>query len=271
MKLFARLVLTILSLAICRADMSEIETLFRSIVSQQDPSRVPKLQDLIGPVTGNNVLRDATPEQVERVLPLAAMCLESTNPAVRGHGMLLLSTVAAVRPDNVSLLAPYFEKVAPFLTDPEAGMKQAAIGVLAYGFPKPAKALVYLAAHLNDGLNSDTQFMMIAGALLVASPSDGNVVRSVLAALQKRPDHDLLAGAMIEGLGQQKITAEDALQFIRKGLTDKTAAVRRTAVDAVGNMPKDTRSFFAPDLQRILANSDEDPEVLARAREVLIQ
>jgi hypothetical protein len=251
--------------------MNAIEVLYRAILSQQDASGIPTPTDLAGQVDGF-VLRGASPEQIRALLPLAAACLESSIPVVRKDGMLLMSTVAVARLDNASLLEPYFEKLAAFLTDTDAGMKGPAITALVYGYPRPApKALPYIAAHLNDDQNSGEQFRVMSGALLAGSPSDPATVRNVLAALQKRPDHETLAGGMMGALGQQKITTAEALKFIRDGLNDKNALVRLAAVEAIGNMPKGVRDGFATDLQRLLANPDESPEVHARAAQVLIQ
>jgi len=271
MKLSLKMALAILSMGIGRADMNSIETLYRAIVSQSG-GRVPTRMDLLLPVTGDDALREASPQQIEALLPLAAACLESSNPVVREDGMLLISTVAVARPDNIALLAPYVEKIASFLTDPDIGMRGSAIMTLAYGHPKPAPvALQYLARHLTDEQNSSDQFVAISAALLMGSPSDPGTVRTVLATLKGRPDHELLTGTFIQELGRQRITTPDALEFIRAGLGGKSAPVRLTALETIGRMPKDVRDRFAADLQRLLSNSYELPEIHAKAAQVLVQ
>jgi HEAT repeat protein len=272
MKPLALLILGAFSLATCLADIRDMETLLRSILSQQDESRIPTPEEWPASTTGDAMLRNASPEQIQELLPLAKRCLESSKLVVRKNGMTLLLGLSVTRPDSATLLAPALESIASLLSESDAGLKQGAIYVLGNLLPKPGpNALAYLAAHLNDERNTGTQFMMISGAFLLTSPSDPDVIRNVLAALQRRPDHELLTGAMIEGLGQQKITTDDAIQFIRSGLSDKIAAVRTTAVEAVGHMPKEIRAGFAADLLRLMASPDETPETRTRAREVLIQ
>lgn len=271
MNLLTRLVLTILSVGACRADMNDIEALYRSLLAQQGVSRIPTPTDIYRRVDGF-VLHDASPEQMAVILPLAAACLDSANPVVRADGMMLISTLAIARPDNASLLGPYYEKIAAFLTDSDPGMKLPAIATLASGYPTPAPvALAYLARHLNDQQNSGDQFVAISSGLLKGASSDPSAVRAVLAALRARPDHESLSGILTQRLGLLRITTPEALEFIRDGLSGKAAPLRLTAVEAIAQMPKAVRDGFAADLQRMLANPDESPEVQARAAQVLIQ
>lgn len=272
MKLTKGLLVAAFSWSLCQAALDDVETLYRSILSEQDQTKIPKPTDLIGRIRWSSVLRDASPQEIEAVLPLAERCLESSSRVLQTDGMFLMSGIATIRPDNAVLLAPYFGEIASFLTDPDVGQKQSAIGVLASGFPKPApKALAYLAAHLGDPQNDGTQFMMISGALLVASPSDRATVSAVLAAMKRRPDSEALTGPMIEALGQQKVATEESIEFLRAGLRDKSAAVRLTALEAVGQMPGDVRLSFSGDIQRLLTNPDEQPQVLEAARRLLTQ
>jgi hypothetical protein len=215
-------------------------------------------------------VRAAQTEQISGALALAAKCLDSSDAAIRAAGMHLFFDVAILRADNASLLSPYFERIASFLTDADIGMKQSAIGVLSSGFPKPApQALSLLMAHLGDKQNSIAQFNMMAGALLAGAQSDAATFREVLAALQARPDREKLTGDMLVALSREGITTDEALQFIRSSLASDKDYIRLTAVEAVAKMPRSARDTFTGDLQRILANRGESAEVAARANYVL--
>jgi len=269
MKILARLAIVAFSLGICQADVYDIEALYRTILAAPNGAQVPVPMEIDQTVT-EAAVRAAQPEQISGVLTLAAKCLDASDAAIRAAGMHLFFDVALLRPDNASLLSPYFERIAPFLSDPNIAMKQSAIGVLSAGFPKPApQALVFLMAHLNDEQNSDAQFNMISGALLIGSPSDAGVVQKVLAALQRRPDREILTGDMLVALGREKITTDEALQFIRSALSSEKDYIRLTAVEALGKMPRGVRDNFTGDLQRLLANPAESAEVTARVKYVL--
>lgn len=271
MKILTRLAIVALSLGTCQADFYDIEALYRTILAAPNGAHVPAPMEIDQTVT-EAAVRTAQPEQVSGVLTLAAKCLDSSDAAIRSAGMHLFFDVALLRVDNASLLSPYFERIAPFLTDPDIAMKQSAIGVLSAGLPKPApQALAFLAAHLSDDRNSIAQFNMISGALLAGAQSDAVTVRQVLAALQRRPDREILTGDMLVALGREKITTEEALQFIRSALSSEKDYIRLTAVETVGKMPRGVRDTFTGDLQRLLANPAESAEVATRVKYVLTE
>jgi hypothetical protein len=271
MKIIAMLVLAALSPGICQADIYDVGALYRTILAQPDSAHVPGPMEIDQTAT-EAALRAAPPEQIREVLPLAAKCLDSSDAAVRAAGMHLLFDVALVRPDNASMLSPYFDRIAAFLTDSDMGMKQGAISILAAGFPSPApQALAILAAHLNDDQNSVGQFNMISGALLIGFPSDAGMVQKVLAALHRRPDREILTGDMLVALGREKIATGESLQFIRSALSSDKDYIRLSAVEAIGKMPRNVRDGFTADLHQLLANNAESAEVTARAKYVLTQ
>jgi HEAT repeat protein len=163
-------------------------------------------------------------------------------------------------------LEPYVDDLGLLLDDPDQGVRNAAISILGSHPAASPKALVYLEAHLNDKANDDGAARAIAGALLQSGGR--SAVSKVLALVEQRP---LLQGEVIQMLGTLKITTEDALNLVHAGLKDSKSGIRRTAVDAVGNLPKEVRKGFEQDLLRLMANPDEDPKVRERAQAVLIQ
>jgi HEAT repeat protein len=214
-----------------------------------------------------DAVRNATADDIRALLPLAEDFLHSPKIKVRGAALLLMLSVSMRPADSSKLLEPYIDDVALALNDSDQGVRNGAIGILGGTHPAPSpKALAHLEAHLNDKANDDVAAKMIAGALLQSG--DGSAVSKVLAFVQQRP---ALQGEVIQMLGRLKITTQDALNFVHAGLKDSKLGIRRTAVDAVGNLPKEARKGFEQDLLRLMANPDEDTQVRNRAQAVLIQ
>jgi HEAT repeat protein len=179
---------------------------------------------------------------------------------------MVLFSIGMRPADGSKLLEPYVDDLGLLLDDPDQGVRNAAISILGSHPAASPKALVYLEAHLNDKANDDGAARAIAGALLQSGGR--SAVSKVLALVEQRP---LLQGEVIQMLGTLKITTEDALNLVHAGLKDSKSGIRRTAVDAVGNLPKEVRKGFEQDLLRLMANPDEDPKVRERAQAVLIQ
>jgi hypothetical protein len=76
---------------------------------------------------------------------------------------------------------------------------------------------------------------------------------------------------MLVALGREKITTDEALQFVRSALSSEKDYIRLTAVETVGKMPRSVRDTFTGDLQRLLANPAESAEVATRVKYVLTQ
>ena len=214
-----------------------------------------------------DAVRAATADDIRALLPLAEDLLHSPKIKVRGAALLLMLSVSMRPADSSKLLEPYIDDVALVLDDSDQGARNCAIGILGGTHPAPSpKALAYLEAHLNDKANDDDAAKRMGAALLQSG--NRSAVSKVLALVEPRPK---LQGEIIQMLGTLKITTEDALNFVRAGLKDSQSGVRRTAIDAVGNLPKEVRKGFEQDLLRLMANPDEDPQLRERAQTVLIQ
>ncbi len=125
-----------------------------------------------------------------------------------------------------------------------------------------------LAAHLNDPKNTNEQFRMIASALLWASPHEAGVVHEILAGVKKRPQARLESG-LINDFGLLRTNNVEALEFIRNAF--QNPAARESCVQAVGRMPRDVRTHFQTDLQRVAEDPDVPPELRSAAQQVLLQ
>jgi HEAT repeat protein len=257
--------LLVSSAGLCRADVGQLKATFQSFVEALD-SDAPR-RDPPDPGPMFDAVRAATADDIRALLPLAEDLLHSPKIKVRGAALLLMLSVSMRPADSSKLLEPYIDDVALALNDSDQGVRNGAIAILGGTHPSPLpKALTYLEAHLNDKTNDDGAAQGIAGALLESG--DRSAVSKVLALVQQRP---VLQGGVIQMLGRFKITTEDALGFVHAGLRDSKVGIRRTAVDAVGNLPKEVRKGFEQDLLRLMANPDEDPQVRERAQAVLIQ
>jgi hypothetical protein len=253
------------SAGLCRADVRQLKATFQSFVEALD-SNAPR-RDPPDPGPMGEAVQAATADDIRALLPFAEDLLHSPKIKVRGAALLLMLFVSMRPTDSSKLLEPYVDGVALFLNDSEQGMRNCAIGILGFSHPAASpKALAYLEAHLNDKANDDGGAERIAGALLESG--DRSDASKVLALVQQRP---ALQGEVIQMLGRLKIATEDALNFVRAGLKNSKVGIRRTAIDAVGNLPKEVRKDFEQDLLRLMANPDEDPQVRERAQAVLNQ
>lgn len=249
---------------LCRADVGQLKATVQSFVDELD-SDAPRRDSNPGPMF--DAVGAATADDIRALLPFAQDLLHSPRIKVRSAGLLLMVSVSMRPMDSSKLLEPYIDDVALFLNDPDQGMRKGAISVLGGAHPAPSpKALAYLEAHLNDKANDNDAAKMLAGSLLQSG--DRSNVPKVIALVQQRP---LLQGQVIQMLGFLKITNEDALKFIHAGVGDSDSRIRQTAIDAVGNLPKEVRKGFEQDLLRLMANPDEDPRIRDRAQAVLIQ
>ncbi len=142
MKILTRLAIAVLFLRTCQADVYDIEALYRTILAAPNGAHAPGPAEIDRTVT-EAAVRAAAPGQIAEVLTAAAKCLDSSDAAIRAAGMHLFFDVALLRVDNASLLSPYFERIAPFLTHSDIAMKQSAIGVLSAGPPSPHRRRLY--------------------------------------------------------------------------------------------------------------------------------
>jgi HEAT repeats len=253
------------SACLCQADIGQLKATVQSFVEELDSDAPHRDPPDPGPMF--DAVRDAPADDIRALLPLALDLLHSPRIKVRSAGLLLMVSVGMRPWDSSKLLEPYIDDVALVLNDSDQGMRKGAISILGGAHPAPSpKALAYLEAHLNDKANDDGAAKMIAGDLLQSG--DRSTVPKVIALVQQRP---MLQGQVIQMLGFLKITTEDALKFIHACVGDSDSRIRRTALDAVGNLPKEVRKGFEQDLLRLMANPNEDPQVRERAQAVLIQ
>jgi hypothetical protein len=251
--------------ALCRADVSQIQILFQSIIAGQDETRLPSGEDLVGPV-GENIIRTASADEIQSLLPLGQKCPHSPRLTARGAGLILFLGVS-LRLDSAKLLEGYVDDLAALLDDPDQGVRGGAIYILGATNPAPSpKALAHLEAHLNDQISDDDTASTLAASLLKARGA--SVIPAVLTLLEQRPG--LLTG-VIQMLGLYRITTDEALKLIHAGFQDSRADSRRVSVDAVANLPMDAGKGFEQDLLRLMQNPDEEPRVSERARQVYLQ
>ena len=155
---------------------------------------------------------------------------------------LFLGIVLARRGmDTAKLLDGYVDDLAALLNDPDGGLRNGTVFVLGNLFPTtPPKALTYFEAHLTDKANSDQAAAGVADALL----RSGNAafIAEVLKFAEQRPQ---IKGSVIQRLGVNHITTDEALKFIHSAFVDPK--LRQAAIEAIGDLPGDVRKGFAQD------------------------
>jgi hypothetical protein len=118
--------------------------------------------------------------------------------------------------DTAKLLNRSIDDLAALLDDPDQGLRNGAVYVLGSLFPKPpAKVLAYFEAHLNDKANSDQAAGGMADALLISS--NAAFVLEVLRFAEQRPE---IKGDVLQRLGINHITTDDALKFLHSAFQD---------------------------------------------------
>ncbi len=159
--------------------------------------------------------------------------------------------------------------IGPFLDNQNLAFKRAAIVIIGTTNPDPLpSALNLLSSHLADKNNTEMEAGMIAASLIHGRPSDARSVHDVLTFVSSHPEFRLRVN-MIQLLGLNNVTTEEASRYLRTGLTDPDPTVRRIAVEAVGHMPRESRTRFSDDLLRLLASPNETEELRSLAHNAL--
>ena len=258
----------ILVVGLCRAaDVQQLVKLYEAILSSEDDSRIPKLEELASQDI-EDVIELASADEIKLLLPLAKQCVHSRRQKIRFAGLHLFFGIS-LRPDGTSLLEPYVDDLGPLVSDADQPTRHLTIHMLVSTTPGPsAKVLPYLAARMNDKNTSPEEVATTAAGLLGAShPADPATLHQVLELVRERDQIDLTT-AILKDLSLLQITHEEALRFVSLSLTDANAFVRRAAVEAARMMPKEVRATFRPGLLRVAQNPDENPETRSRALQV---
>ncbi|MBV9400965.1 MAG: hypothetical protein JO062_23510 [Bryobacterales bacterium] len=172
--------------------------------------------------------------------------------------------------DTAKLLDSSIDDLASILDDADPdpdhqGLRNGTVFVLGNLFPTtPPKALTYFEAHLTDKANSDHAAAGMADALLRSA--NAACIAEVLRFAEQRPQ---IKGSVIQRLGVNHITTDEALKFIHSAFLDPK--LRQAAIEAVGDLPGDVRKGFAQDLAHVIEDPNEDSRVAERARQVLTQ
>jgi hypothetical protein len=262
----------ILAIGLCRAaDVRQIRERIESVLAENDESHIAKVTESLASDEVAETTAAATAEEIAALLPVAKKSILSSRPKARSAGLLLMFTVA-MRPDSARLLEPYIDDLGALLKEPDQPTRNATIFLLAGTRPvPPPKALLYLAAHMNDRNTPVDDIAPSAGGLLSPyRPVDPAILHSVLNVVRERGDAKLTA-RILDQMGLLQISHEEALKFIQTSLTDANSFVRRAAVQAVGKMSSDVKAKFVQDLERVVQNSDENPETRSHAKQVLDQ
>src|ERR1700753_26049 len=138
-----------LGIGICRADIGQLQTLYQSILSEPDQSRIPTGGDLAAQIP-DEVVQAASEEEIQLLLPLGRKCLHSPMRSVQAAGLTLFASVA-LRVDSSRFIKDYIEDCALLLDSSDQGIKRGTIFVLQSGYPTSSPgALKHLGAHLDD-------------------------------------------------------------------------------------------------------------------------
>jgi hypothetical protein len=251
------------TLSTAAADFNGIRAFYQATYSAEDSALNGRLRELSDMEEGVKAL---TADEVNVLLPLAQRCWHSERATIREAGVALLVPIS-LRSDSTKLLEPYIDDLAPLLT--VEGTRKATVYL--FGATQPTaspKALVYLIRHLSDKGNSADELRMTAAAILGSRPTGVDAIHQVLDAIEQRPEFKI-KGEVIQMLGLYRITNDEALRFIRSGLTGEDRSLRQASIGAIDHLPQDVRGAFAMDLLRVANDPTEAPEVRSRASSVL--
>jgi hypothetical protein len=252
------------------ADTAAVRSKLESALVETDETRL-RIADFTMLISSEDEIKKATRDEASSLLPIAQKCLRSPLKVVREYGLAVFF-VASFRADSAELIAPYIDRdLAPFLNDQDLAVKREAIAILGGTNPRILpRALDILSAHLADKNNTRKEAVMIASTLIRGLPSDAVSIRGVLDFVTQHPELKL-RNNIIQALGLNNVTTEEAIQLIHEGLADRDTEVRRVSAESVGHMRPENRAKFSPDLLRLVAEPNQDPEVRATAQRVLEQ
>jgi len=263
--------MTLLAAALlCRAsDLGQLQQLYEGILHSENDASLPKRESL-DTQDMEDRLKALTAEDARALLPIGQECLHSERARVREEGLALFFGIS-LRLDSAVLLEPYIDDLGRLLRSPYAALRKPAMFLLAQGLPAPSpRAVKYLRDHMHAASSDAEEVRGIAGTLLYRRPVDPATLHEVLALVHTRDDPSTTAG-VVNNLGSFRITAEEALNFIKDGLKNPDSGVRREAVRAISMLDRDVRATFTEELQRVAGDSAEAPDIRKLAQGVLAQ
>lgn len=253
------------------ADLGDISSVLKSILAENDESRIPKLTEKLATDGTADAIDSATAEDIAGLLISAKDCLLSQKEKVRA-GVLPLIFSIKMRPDSSSLLEPYIDYLGTLLKQTDAPVRAYVLIILGGTLPSPSpKTLSYLAAHVRDKNTAIADISVAAAGLLNPNhPLDPSILKSILDVVHERSDPGL-TNAILQQMGLYQISHAEALKFVKASLNDVNPNIRRTAVEASGRMRRDVKWNFTSELLRIASSSEETAETRSLAERALRQ
>jgi hypothetical protein len=218
-------------------------------------------------------LYNASPAEVKRVLPSVLQHTRGDNEArVRGYATLFLTAIA-MRPDGAALLSACSEEISSLILDTNPEIQRGALAAMDWVIGKPeTNGKPYMSA-LQGAVQKpevpqDTGVEMI-GPLLSFGGSDRDVLKAVLAFLQR---DDLTAStrmALVHELGADHAVPEEINQYLVKLLDDPEPHVRAQALVDYSISTSAYHSLGKDRVQRIANDPQEIQGIRELAKEAM--
>jgi hypothetical protein len=220
-----------------------------------------------------DALNNASPAEVERVLPSVLGHARSGNEArVRAYAAGFLLDIA-IRPDGADLLASSSKEISSLIVDADPAIQKGAVAITDYVIARPATNRQPYVAALEAAIErtkspQDVTVGMI-GPLLYVRAFDSNATKSVLAFMRR---DDLTADTrreLVHILGVVGGLPEELTQLLLKELTDTDPTVRATALVAYADSTSAFHTLGKPLVEKIANDPHENSQVRELAKEAI--
>ena len=248
-----------------RTRISPLQRFYTDLVQHYDPSKLPKLEDLLK-VTDR--IAGARAEDITRALPAIFLALAHQDDNVRSYAGFALWAISR-RADGTQLLAEYVPDIGVLFESSNPRLQAIPTMIfLNLISPQPPKVVPLLLAFLKRSDRDPTAQAGAIFALVRLAPENLQVVAAIREFLSRPLDNTTRIGAL-NALGNPNVKDVGLIAMVITSLDDSDPGVRFTAAQVLWRMGKNAVLQGEPALQRLASDPKQPANVTAAAKEAL--